>query len=117
MSRANRLANHVERTVTGPMWHGPALHDVVKGVTADQARARPLPDAHSIWELVLHITAWCDIARERLNGQALGDPAPEQNFPKPGSDPQSGSGSAPSSKWPRAIASSRPPPAGSATIS
>ena len=91
MSRANRLANHIERTVTGPMWHGPALHDVLKGVTSDQARARPLPGAHSIWELALHITAWCDIARSRLTGQALGDPTPGQDFPEPGSVPHSGS--------------------------
>ena len=46
MSRAHRLANHIERTVTGPMWHGPALHDVLEGVTSGQARTRPLPGVH-----------------------------------------------------------------------
>ena len=65
MSRATRLADHIERTVTGPMWHGPALSENLEGVREDQARAHPLPDAHSIWELVLHITVWCDIARHR----------------------------------------------------
>ena len=70
MSRATRLADHIERTVTGPMWHGPALLEALKGVACDQALARPLPDAHTIWEVVLHVTAWCDIARQRLEGQA-----------------------------------------------
>ena len=81
MSRATRLANHIERTVSGPMWHGPALADVLDGVDAARARARPIATAHSIWEIVLHVTAWADIARQRIHGEALGDPAPEQDWP------------------------------------
>ena len=111
MSRAKRLAKHIERTVTGPMWHGPALVDVLEGVTADRARKRPVPGAHSIWELVLHITAWSDIARQRVKGQATGDPTPEQDWPSvpgsvPGSDPKFGSDPAPSdpaSDWRLAV--------------
>ena len=102
MSRAKRLAKHIERTVTGPMWHGPALVDVLEGVAADRARKRPVPGAHSIWELVLHITAWADIARQRVRGQATGDPAPEQDWPPvpaSGSDLHFRSDPA----WPRAI--------------
>ena len=81
MSQAKRLANHLERTVTGPMWHGPALANVLDGVSRDRALARPIANAHSIWELVLHITAWCDIARLRLKGQSTQDPTPEQDWP------------------------------------
>lgn len=81
MSRATRLAGHIERTLTGPMWHGPALVNVLEGVTADRARKRPIAGAHSIWELVLHITVWCDIARRRLTGEVTGDPPPEQDWP------------------------------------
>ena len=40
MSRATRLAKHIERTVTGPMWHGPALAEVLDGVDAARAPAR-----------------------------------------------------------------------------
>jgi len=81
MSQATRLAHHIERTVTGPMWHGPALADVLDGVTRDRALAHPLLGAHSIWEIVLHITVWCDIARLRVQGQATEDPTPEQDWP------------------------------------
>ena len=104
MSRAKRLAKHIERTVTGPMWHGPALADVLGGVTANFARDRPVPGAHSIWELVLHITAWADIARQRVQGRASGDPTPEQDWPPvtvSGSDPKSGSD--PGSDWALAV--------------
>jgi uncharacterized damage-inducible protein DinB len=81
MSRASRLANHLERTVTGPMWHGPSLSEVLKGVDTVRASARPIADAHSIWEIVLHVTAWADIARQRIHGEATGDPTPEQDWP------------------------------------
>ena len=91
MSRATRLGNHIERTATGPMWHGPALVDVLEGVDAARAWARPIAGAHSIWEIVLHITAWADIARQRIHGEATGDPTPEQDWAEQGSDPQFGS--------------------------
>jgi len=81
MRRATRLANRIERTVTGPMWHGPALLDVLTGVTCTQALARPLPAAHTIWAIVLHVTAWCEIARQRIRGEATGDPPQEQDWP------------------------------------
>ena len=83
MSRALHLANAIERTVTGPMWHGPALNDVLKGLTPAQASARPLPDAHTIWEITLHVIAWCEIARERIKGRSTGDPTAEQDWPAP----------------------------------
>jgi uncharacterized damage-inducible protein DinB len=81
MSRARQLAKHLERTVTGPMWHGPALTMVLEGVSAGRAAARPIAGAHSIWEIVLHVIAWVEIARARLKGQSTGDPTPEEDWP------------------------------------
>src|SRR6185369_15129661 len=52
---------------------------LLEGVTAAQAAAHPIPGAHSIWELTLHIAAWEDACRRRLQG----DPAQlsdEENF-------------------------------------
>jgi uncharacterized damage-inducible protein DinB len=77
------------------MWHGPALVDVLGGIDAKRARTRPLAGAHSIREIVLHITAWADIARQRIHGEATADPAPEQDWP-PVSDADA--------DWPRAVA-------------
>jgi uncharacterized damage-inducible protein DinB len=106
MARATILATRIERTVTGPMWHGPALTDLLDGVPHDRAAAKPIAGAHSIWEIVLHVTAWAEIARLRLAGQATGDPTPEQDWPPPGSDPQFGSDPAssdPASAWHLAV--------------
>src|SRR5262245_52628096 len=81
MTRPQRLAKHIHRTVKGPMWHGPALAQALDGVTPEQAAAHPIPGAHSIWELVLHAAAWAEIARARIAGQRLADPAPAEDWP------------------------------------
>ena len=75
------LSNHIKRTVTGPMWHGPALDHVLGDVTAVHAAARPMPQAHTIWEIVLHVAAWAEIARARLRGEQLADPPAEVDWP------------------------------------
>jgi uncharacterized damage-inducible protein DinB len=81
MSHAKNLAKHIEHTVTGPMWHGPALAQVLQAVTHDRAALHPIPGAHSIWEIVAHVAVWAEIARARLKGESTGDPTPEQDWP------------------------------------
>ena len=66
------------------MWHGPALAQVLEGFTHEQAAARPIAGAHSVWELVLHVTTWVEIARARLEGERLGDPTPGEDWPPVG---------------------------------
>jgi len=64
------------------MWHGPALVDLIGDVSADDAAARPIGGAHSIWELVHHVTAWAEIARVRLSSPTKpADPTDEQDWP------------------------------------
>ena len=83
MSDTGDLADLLERTVKGPMWHGPALAEVLAGVSAEQAVSHPVPGAHSIWELVLHIALWAEIALERLGGRALDDPPASKDWQLP----------------------------------
>ncbi|HXI28223.1 MAG TPA: DinB family protein [Vicinamibacterales bacterium] len=87
MTRAAKIANRIERTVSGPMWHGPALADLLDGVPHERAAARPLPGAHSIWDIVRHITAWAEIVKRRLGGEIL-DPTPEEDWPPVSDDGQ-----------------------------
>src|SRR5262249_49471376 len=77
------LANHIKRAVKGPMWHGSSLDELLQGVTAAHAAARPVPGAPSIWEIVLHVTTWADVARARLRGETV-DPTPDEDWPKVG---------------------------------
>lgn len=61
-------------------WHGPALHELLADVTAQQAATRPIPNAHSIWEIVSHITAWENVFCLRLEGNPVSEPE-EGDFP------------------------------------
>ncbi|HUF28676.1 MAG TPA: DinB family protein [Gemmatimonadaceae bacterium] len=81
MRDSRALADHLIRTIHGEMWHGPAVGELLIGVSPDAAAAHPVPGAHSIWELVLHMTVWAEIAGQRLAGLATKSPPPERDFP------------------------------------
>lgn len=80
-----RIADQLRRAFDGDAWHGPSLHDLLSEVTHEQANARPLAAAHSIWELTLHIEVWTKAAMASMRGVPI--PAfvenmpPEQNWP------------------------------------
>lgn len=80
MNETERIADQLKRAFHGEAWSGPSVREVLQGVTADIAAKRPIADAHSIWELVHHITAWVDIVRRRVAGEAV-TVIPTVNFP------------------------------------
>lgn len=80
MTEPARIADGLRRAFDGEAWHGDSLFEILKGVTAAQASAHPLPNAHSIWELVLHIAAWDGAVRRRMTGSAV-VLSNEENFP------------------------------------
>jgi uncharacterized damage-inducible protein DinB len=73
---ADRLIDQLRRAHDGDPWHGSPVKTILDGVTADQAARRPPGGAHSIWELVLHMTAWRNEAAARAAGKPAGEPAP-----------------------------------------
>jgi uncharacterized damage-inducible protein DinB len=74
MNEIFRIVDQLEREHAGDPWHGSPLSAILDGVTAEEAAARPLPGAHTIWELVLHMTGWKSEVRRRLSGAPAGDP-------------------------------------------
>jgi uncharacterized damage-inducible protein DinB len=68
MTEIERILDQLKRAFEGDAWHGPSVREALAGVTAVQAHARPLRNAHSIWELVQHIAVWEDVGRRRLEG-------------------------------------------------
>jgi uncharacterized damage-inducible protein DinB len=81
MTETHRINSQLKRAYQGEAWHGPSLRELLDGVTAAQAAARPIPDAHGIWELVNHIIAWEQIVKQRLEGETVADIVNEMNFP------------------------------------
>jgi uncharacterized damage-inducible protein DinB len=68
-NEVERIRDQFRRAFDGEAWHGPSVLSLLSGVTAEQAAAHPIPGAHSIWELVLHIAAWETACRRRLEGE------------------------------------------------
>ena len=75
------IADRLRRTLVGPVWHGDAVNQLLHGVSAADAVARPVSGAHNIWELVLHMTSWANIARDRLSLKQLPEPTGAQDWP------------------------------------
>jgi uncharacterized damage-inducible protein DinB len=80
MSETARLADQIRRAFDGEAWHGDSVLELLKNVDARMAAAHPIKDAHSIWELVLHVAAWDGAVLTRTGGQAV-QLRDEQNFP------------------------------------
>lgn len=79
-----RLRAEVEGTIAGDPWYGSPVSAVLQGIDAAAARTRPIPGAHTVLELVLHMTAWADETTRRLRGaphRTLG----EGDWPRPAS--------------------------------
>jgi uncharacterized damage-inducible protein DinB len=70
-TEVDRIRDQFRRAFDGEAWHGPSVLSLLDGITAQQAAAYPIPGAHSIWELTLHIAAWERACLRRLHG----DPA------------------------------------------
>jgi len=69
MTEAERIADQLHRAFQGPAWHGDSIFKILQGVTARQAGARPIPGAHTIWEIVLHMMAWGRVVADRIEGK------------------------------------------------
>jgi uncharacterized damage-inducible protein DinB len=67
-SESLRIADQLRRAFKGEAWHGSSLLDLLDDASPDQAQARPLASAHTIWELILHIDFWLQAALDATRG-------------------------------------------------
>jgi uncharacterized damage-inducible protein DinB len=81
MSEIQRIEEQLQRAFEGNAWHGPAVRELLADVTAAQAAGRPLPNAHSIWEIALHITTWERVVLRRLQGETVVNLPAERDWP------------------------------------
>ncbi len=81
MSETSRIADQLRRAFAGGAWHGPSVYEVLEDVDASTAAARPIRDAHTIWELTLHLATWEDVVRRRIGGAEV-EPSDNENFPQ-----------------------------------
>jgi uncharacterized damage-inducible protein DinB len=67
-SEIKRIEAQLQRSFEGGAWHGPSVLEALAGVTPEEAQARPVRGAHSIWELVLHLGGTYRLVLRRLQG-------------------------------------------------
>jgi uncharacterized damage-inducible protein DinB len=83
MAELDRIIDQLQRAFDGDAWHGPSVIAALSGVTTQQAVAHPIPQAHSIWQIVLHLISWKNEVRRRLGGAEPASPI-EGDWPEAG---------------------------------
>ena len=77
------LKEELRNVYDGDPWHGSAITTVLSGVDAETAARRSIPNAHTVWELVLHMTGWTREVASRVRGGAIKNPP--EDWPVPNS--------------------------------
>jgi uncharacterized damage-inducible protein DinB len=75
----DQLRVDLHQVYNGDPWHGSSITTVLEGIDADAATERPIPRAHTIWEIVLHMTAWTREVASRVRG--AGAKSPPEDWP------------------------------------
>lgn len=85
MSEIDRIWDQLQRSFEGnDAWRCPSLRDLLASVSAAEAAAHPVAGAPSVWELLLHLTVYEDVARRRLLGEDVPTLPDEVAWPVPG---------------------------------
>ncbi|HEY0151450.1 MAG TPA: DinB family protein [Longimicrobium sp.] len=82
MNEIRAIADQLARAHDGDPWYGDPTMTVLRGVTAEQASRRPIARAHSIWEIVLHMTSWQREVLRRLRTRVAREPE-DGDWPAP----------------------------------
>ena len=83
MSDVLFLSEQLRKGYSDDPWHGPDTSGLLDDMSAEEAAAHPVEGAHSVWEIVLHMTAWQNEVRRRLGGRQPGLPE-EGDWTEPG---------------------------------
>jgi len=80
MNEIHRIVDQLQRAHDGEPWYGDPLMIILDGVTAKVAADRSR-SAHSIWELLTHITVWQQEGARRLRDRNYRKLSHEEDWP------------------------------------
>jgi uncharacterized damage-inducible protein DinB len=82
MIEVERIADEIDRAYREGFWGGGPVGELFNSLSAREALAYPIPNAHSAWEIALHIDVWHDIFRGRIRNEDMAK-AMEFDWPEP----------------------------------
>jgi len=62
------LLDQIRKTHAGEPWYGSSRMRLLDGLTAAEAASHPAGSTHSVWQLVLRMTAWTGEVGRRIAG-------------------------------------------------
>ena len=68
------IVNEIKKAFNGDAWHGNHVMQTLNNVKPENAFEYFIPNAHSIAEIALHLTAWTEEVSSRLNGNLAVEP-------------------------------------------
>jgi uncharacterized damage-inducible protein DinB len=68
------LADELKKAYNGDAWHGNNALSLILTADPQKVFAHPIPNAHSIAEIVLHLTAWTEEVIDRIQGELAKEP-------------------------------------------
>jgi len=83
ITEVRRIGRLLKHGYDGQPWYGTALCKLLAEVTAERAAARPIAGAHNIWQEVLHVIAWRQVACGLLRGETVAELSDGENWPEP----------------------------------
>lgn len=82
MTEMGRIREQIRQCMYGRNWTGPAVMDILEGIDAAKAYAQPIPNTHSIWEIVLHLIGTVENLTKRAKGdRSAAELLPEEDWP------------------------------------
>jgi uncharacterized damage-inducible protein DinB len=80
VKETDHICQQMKQAFEGGAWHGPAVLEILAAVDARTAAAKPIAAAHSIWELVHHLSGTQTILLRRIRGDTT-ELTPEEDWP------------------------------------
>lgn len=74
MTEGTRIAKLFFDLQDGKPWTEVKLSDILQGITAQKAAARPIANANTIWQLVQHCIGWRENVLMKMQGNEFTSP-------------------------------------------
>ncbi len=81
MNEIERIKDQLSRAFEGESWTGPSVMEVLKDIEPEKAASKPIPNAHSIWEILEHMNSDIQNVIRRMHGDST-PMTDEEDWPK-----------------------------------